>query len=105
MITIWNSPTLMHNDRKRVRVRYYDVKSFPPGAGWASEIATASNPNDRLMFRLNLAWSVSNPATALLIQVTSTFRLSASSSRCNAGFLKAFFEEEQDRSSRSVSRL
>src|SRR5271170_8093192 len=100
-----NSPAMMPYRRVRLRDRYCEIEFLTLGARRASEIATASSPSDRLMFLRNRAWSESNPSTALLIQIRSTFLLSVSSSRRKAGFLSAFFEEEQDRSSKSVSRL
>src|SRR5580704_9243534 len=97
---------MMRDRQIRLRVRYREIEFLPLGAGRAREIATASRPNDRLMLRRIRAWSASNPLTALPTQATSTLLLNASSSRRKAGFLSAFFfEEEKDRSSRSVRRL
>jgi hypothetical protein len=104
----------MRNRRIQVRVRYRENELFMSRAGRPSEIANASSPNDRLMFRRILAWSASNPSIALLTkvvstfllsvssyalltQLVSTFLLSVSSSWRKDGFRNVFCEEEQDR--------
>src|ERR1700693_3060446 len=96
---------MMHHERLRLRFYCREIDFFVPIEGRVREMATASNPNDRLMFRRVLEGSTSNPSTAFVIQATSTFLLSVSSSLRNAGFRNTFFVEELDRSSRSVSRL